>query len=257
MTTRYARYETLDGYTVIYDPDRGAYVYAHTDGSGAERRFVSSGVLLSEPPPEGLARHLREGQLYRREVVKGRMMEMLPEEETGRDRPRVVAHLRPGQGPAPWLHPDERRCPGSDDPGRLPGHADGGDRRRRLRPAEQPQFHRQRQSVLREGVLPHDVDGPAQVHQHRRRPAPHEPAPARVRAQAEPGQARTGGSPGGCGRRCGLQPLRLPRTGRRRLRVHHLRGADGVPGGPLAAQLAFPLRDRRRTDGLLHRHEHR
>ncbi|MGI5359079.1 M6 family metalloprotease domain-containing protein [Streptomyces sp. CA-252508] len=98
---KYARYETLDGYTVIYDPDRGAYAYAHTDGSGAERRFVSSGVLLSEPPPEGLARHLREGQLYRREVVKGRMMEMLPEEERAETDPESLLTFGPVKGLLP------------------------------------------------------------------------------------------------------------------------------------------------------------
>jgi len=78
---KYARYETLDGYSVVYDADRGAYCYAETDGAGPGRRFVSSGVLLSEPPPAGLPRHLREGQVYRREVFKDRVLRTIPEEE--------------------------------------------------------------------------------------------------------------------------------------------------------------------------------
>ncbi|MGV9455438.1 hypothetical protein [Streptomyces sp. NPDC003635] len=50
---KYARYETLDGCSVVHDADRGAYCYAETDSAGADRRFVSSGIphpVLPTPP---------------------------------------------------------------------------------------------------------------------------------------------------------------------------------------------------------------
>lgn len=98
---KYARYETLDGYSAVYDADRGAYCYAETDSAGAERRFVSSGVLITEPPPEGLPRHLREGQLYRREVFKDRMLQMIPEEERADTDPDTLLTFGPVKGLLP------------------------------------------------------------------------------------------------------------------------------------------------------------
>lgn len=52
----YARYETEDGYAAIYDKGLGKFAYALLkDG-----RFVSSGVDLSQSPPERLEKHLEE-----------------------------------------------------------------------------------------------------------------------------------------------------------------------------------------------------
>ena len=45
----YARYETEDGYSVIYDQNLGRYAYALL----AEGAFVSSGIDLSFGPPPG------------------------------------------------------------------------------------------------------------------------------------------------------------------------------------------------------------
>lgn len=53
----YARYETPDGYTVIYDPDLGLYTYALANDEG---RFVSSKTPISEEPPANLPLHLQE-----------------------------------------------------------------------------------------------------------------------------------------------------------------------------------------------------
>jgi|SRR5688500_5561014 len=53
----YARYETPDGYTVMYDPNLGLYTYALTDDDG---RFVSSKTPTSEEPPANLPLHLEE-----------------------------------------------------------------------------------------------------------------------------------------------------------------------------------------------------
>ena len=53
----YARYETTEGYTVIYDPELGLYTYALTDNKGS---FVSSKTPTSEEPPANLPLHLEE-----------------------------------------------------------------------------------------------------------------------------------------------------------------------------------------------------
>jgi len=59
----YARYETLDGYTVVYDKIVGSYCYAIM----AAGRFVSSGVPIGKPLPAGLAKHLKESPEVRNE----------------------------------------------------------------------------------------------------------------------------------------------------------------------------------------------
>ena len=74
---KYARYETLDGYTVVYDPEYDGYCYAKPVGEGPRRRFGSTGVRLSDRPPEGLRRHLKEGPEYRRNVVGDRFAKMV------------------------------------------------------------------------------------------------------------------------------------------------------------------------------------
>ncbi|VVB72235.1 Uncharacterised protein [uncultured archaeon] len=52
----YARYETPEGYSVIYDQELGLFVYALLQ----DGRFVSSGVNLGSSPPPNLALHLEE-----------------------------------------------------------------------------------------------------------------------------------------------------------------------------------------------------
>jgi hypothetical protein len=57
----YARHETEDGYTVIYDESLGKFVYAILkDG-----RFVSSGLDISSRPPPALEKHLEESSEVR------------------------------------------------------------------------------------------------------------------------------------------------------------------------------------------------
>ena len=57
----YARYETEEGYTAIYDEDLGLFTYARLkDG-----RFLSSGLDLSRSPPSGLEKHLEESDEVR------------------------------------------------------------------------------------------------------------------------------------------------------------------------------------------------
>ena len=52
----YARYETTDGHSVIYDAERGLFTYALLQ----DGRFESSGVPLSDPPPPGAQLHGQE-----------------------------------------------------------------------------------------------------------------------------------------------------------------------------------------------------
>ncbi len=52
----YARYETEEGYSVIYDQDLGRFVYALLQ----EGRFVSSGMDLDHPAPSGISPHQEE-----------------------------------------------------------------------------------------------------------------------------------------------------------------------------------------------------
>lgn len=52
----YAQYETLEGYTVIYDRELGLFCYALLK----EGAFFSSKIPLSKSPPPDLEKHLQE-----------------------------------------------------------------------------------------------------------------------------------------------------------------------------------------------------
>lgn len=53
----YARYETPEGHSVVYDPELGLYTYAFTNNEG---RFFSSKIPATEPPPANLPLHQEE-----------------------------------------------------------------------------------------------------------------------------------------------------------------------------------------------------
>ena len=72
----YARYETPDGYPVVYDTERGQFSYARLD----EGRFVSTGVPATAPPPPGTVRHAQEDPEVRQEKAGRRGA---PEPPTG------------------------------------------------------------------------------------------------------------------------------------------------------------------------------
>ena len=59
----YARRETLDGYSVIYDSERRCYCFATL----AAGRFVSTGTPVHKPAPPGLRKHLKEDAVVRNE----------------------------------------------------------------------------------------------------------------------------------------------------------------------------------------------
>jgi hypothetical protein len=52
----YARYETPEGYSAVYDDERGVFTYARL----VDDAFLSSGVLVDAPPPPDAVLHGRE-----------------------------------------------------------------------------------------------------------------------------------------------------------------------------------------------------
>jgi M6 family metalloprotease-like protein len=72
----YARYETTDGYTVVYDSNVDLYCYALVVGG----RFVSSGVQTSKRPPLGTRRHLKESEDVRNDIFDRRFATLRPPE---------------------------------------------------------------------------------------------------------------------------------------------------------------------------------
>lgn len=59
----YAHYETIDGYTVVYDVEKGLYCYAQTING----RFVSTGIPMNAAPPPEIRRHITESEKVRQE----------------------------------------------------------------------------------------------------------------------------------------------------------------------------------------------
>jgi M6 family metalloprotease-like protein len=72
---RYARYETADGYSAIFDEARGAFCFATVSDYG---HWVSSGVPVTQAPPVGLGKHLQENADVRRASVLARNRALLP-----------------------------------------------------------------------------------------------------------------------------------------------------------------------------------
>lgn len=75
----YARYETVDGYSVIYDRDRGSYCYVEL----LEGQFASTGVPTTKAPPVSLPRHLKESDRVRNRLFKSRYEMLRPPETVG------------------------------------------------------------------------------------------------------------------------------------------------------------------------------
>ncbi|OPY52820.1 MAG: Proprotein convertase P-domain protein [Methanosaeta sp. PtaU1.Bin112] len=70
----YSRYENMDGYSVVYDQDHGLYCYALLIAG----EFVSSGVDLSQSPPEAVRRHFKESEEVRNRKFEARYAKMNP-----------------------------------------------------------------------------------------------------------------------------------------------------------------------------------
>ena len=52
-------FETLDGYTVVFDQSLHAYCYARLSPDASELVSTGQQVLPGQPAPAGLAKHLR------------------------------------------------------------------------------------------------------------------------------------------------------------------------------------------------------
>lgn len=73
----YARYETLDGYTAVYDTIKSKFCYAEL----VNGYLVSSGIHTGRKPPRRLRRHLREASRVRNLKFENRFRLMEPEPE--------------------------------------------------------------------------------------------------------------------------------------------------------------------------------
>jgi M6 family metalloprotease-like protein len=89
---RYARYEDIDGYTMVYDKARGLFCYATLAGN----RFASTGVPLDQPPPPPVVRHLRESLVVKR--AKAEENRLLHHPPGSTDHHDVVRTFGPNQG---------------------------------------------------------------------------------------------------------------------------------------------------------------
>lgn len=72
----YARYETDDGYSVVYDAGPG--MFCHADVVGGQ--FVSTGVSALTGPPPRLRRYLTESHTVRRDKATSRLRHVHPPE---------------------------------------------------------------------------------------------------------------------------------------------------------------------------------
>lgn len=88
----YARYEDINGYSVVYDERLGKFCYANLAGN----RFVSTGVTLDQPPPAGIVRHLQESLTVKRAKAEARRLLHHPPE--GMAFEAVVRTFGPNQG---------------------------------------------------------------------------------------------------------------------------------------------------------------
>jgi len=75
----YARYETQEGYTVIYDSDLEKYCYAIL----LNGQFASSGTPVSKPAPCGLRKHIKESEDVRNAKFEARYRRMAMPEPSG------------------------------------------------------------------------------------------------------------------------------------------------------------------------------
>ena len=89
----YARYEDVNGYTVVYDPELGQFCYARLAAGG----FRSTGVPVGAPPPADLARHLQELPEAVRAKLSARELRRAATARRGA-REEIVRTIGPNQG---------------------------------------------------------------------------------------------------------------------------------------------------------------
>lgn len=88
----YARYETPDGYTTVYDEELGLWCYADLQGN----RLISTKVPIEADPPPGIVRHLQETAAVKRAKIEERQLTRRPPNAPAFDV--VVRTFGPNQG---------------------------------------------------------------------------------------------------------------------------------------------------------------
>ena len=81
----YARYETDDGYTTVYDDARGLYCYAALHNG----RLISSGDSIAAPPSMGIEPHLRDEPDVHNDKFDQRFQQARPLDMVGSPVPEV------------------------------------------------------------------------------------------------------------------------------------------------------------------------
>ena len=89
----YARYEDLNGFTVVYDQGRGQFCYARL----AAGLFVSTEVPLDRPPPAGIVRHLQKSPEAIHAKTEARRMRRSAISRSGASE-EIVRTFGPNQG---------------------------------------------------------------------------------------------------------------------------------------------------------------
>ena len=202
----YARYETLDGHTVVLDTDLGLYCYATLAGGpphlhGGGDRQARPARAAHPPPggPRGAQRPLRAP--LRRAAAPPDDHGLPPGADRRRERrPARGAPRQRGHRPRPHDPRELRRPAGDREP------------RRRRGPAERGGLLAQRQPGLGARLLPHDVQRPARLPQHRRGAGAAEQAAGALQDHPPP---EGGARPRDIDPRRRPVRLRLPRRGPR------------------------------------------
>jgi hypothetical protein len=70
----YARYESEQGFTAVYDPKLGLYCYALV----VDGQFKSSGVPITEEPPAGIQPHAKESDVTRQTKAAEKIKQRTP-----------------------------------------------------------------------------------------------------------------------------------------------------------------------------------
>ena len=156
----YARYETLDGYTVIYDAELGVFCYAALPGN----RFQSTRVAVDQPPPAGLARHLQESLSTRDARTEDRRMLRAAATKSSAPEPQVVRTFGPNQGLLEGRQLSIGSVRGLTILVDFQDVTSSVTRRRRAGDAQRRQLHAQRQHLLGARVLPSRLQRPARLH---------------------------------------------------------------------------------------------
>lgn len=94
----YARYETLDGYSAVYDENLGKYCYADLNNG----RLISTGKEVTGPAPAGVAPHIKEDLSIRTSKRNNRFHELL----SNIIDPRIKSSGRPENEPIRTFGPN-------------------------------------------------------------------------------------------------------------------------------------------------------